>query len=440
MIDIKHMQLFVAVIGIAACSPEPQRQMTGTVWAVNVGGAAYESVDGTAYEADNSIEGGSIGMLEAVKGSQDAPLYRDYRRGDIRVARKIDNGVYDVTLHFAEPDDIGPGERLFDTRIEGARVIEGLDVMLSRDAKVHSALTVTVPNVRVYDGELNVDFEASVGEPLLSALVARRKATPAESWRLVWSDEFDYEGAPDPGKWQIDLWPARVVNDEDQAYTDRDKNLRVADGHLVIEAHKESFDNAEYTSARIHTDGKGDFLYGRFEVRAKLPRGKGTWPAIWMLPSNPFTYATKCTEGKWQGNPDCDAWPNSGEIDIMEHVGYEMGHVHGTVHNEAYYWAKWEQRKGRILLEDVDKAFHVYALEWTPERIDAFVDDVLYFSYVNENDGWRSWPYDQPFHLVLNLAVGGMWGRSGGGIDDDIFPQRLLVDYVRVYAQGDSGT
>ena len=117
----------------------------------------------------------------------------------------------------------------------------------------------------------------------------------------------------------------------------------------------------------------------------------------------------------------------------MEHVGYQMGHAHGTVHNEAYYWLKWEQRKGRILLNDVDQAFHVYALEWTPERIDVFVDDTLYFTCVNEWDGWNSWPYDHRFHLILNIAVGGAWGRSGGGIDDSFFPQKMLVDYVRVY-------
>jgi beta-glucanase (GH16 family) len=110
-----------------------------------------------------------------------------------------------------------------------------------------------------------------------------------------------------------------------------------------------------------------------------------------------------------------------------------MNHVHGTVHTQAYYWKKWEQRKGRILLDAVDENFHVYAIEWSPERIDMFVDDILYFTYVNEKKGWQEWPFDKPFFLVMNIAVGGVWGRAGGGIDDSIFPQRLLVDYVRVY-------
>ena len=324
---------------------------------------------------------------------------------------------------------------MFDAFIEDTRVVDDLDVMACRDGKVYSALTVTVADVEVADGELNIRFEASAKEPVLSALVVRKPTPRAEGWKLVWSDEFDGE-ALNRKKWGIRRWPAKKVNDEDQAYTARPKNLRIEDGHLVIEAHKEAYEGAKYTSGRIYSHGEGSFLYGRFEIRAKLPRGKGSWPAIWMLPEDPFKYATTCKKGdEWQGSSTCDAWPNSGEIDIMEHVGYQMGHVHGTVHNEAYYWRKWEQRKGRVLQADVDETFHVYALEWTPDRIDTFVDDTLYFTYINEKTGWRSWPYDHPFSLILNVAVGGAWGRAGGGIDDSIFPQRMLVDYVRAYAR-----
>jgi beta-glucanase (GH16 family) len=403
------------------------------VWAVNVGGPAFTGMDGTKYQAEESISGGTIGAMEIVKGSQDAFLYEDYREGDIKVARQLANGTYDITFHFAEPKDYVGGERIFDAIAEGKRVIDDLDVMSSRDGKIMSALTVTVPDVVVADNELNIGFEASADQPTLSALVVRDKNRPAPTWDLVWSDEFDGEEL-DTAKWSPNIWPPRKVNDEDQAYTPRQKNLRIENGNLVIEAHKEDYEGANYTSGRVHSDGKGDFLFGRFEARAKLPRGKGTWAAIWMLPSDAFKYATTCEEGEdWQGSSTCNAWPNSGEIDIMEHVGYQMGHIHGTVHNEAYYWLKWEQRKGRILLDDVDTAFHVYALEWTPERIDVFVDDSHYFTYINEKSGWQTWPYDQPFHVILNLAVGGAWGRSGGGIDDSIFPQQMLVDYVRVY-------
>ena len=438
-----YLSLFLVAssgLSLVACQSETpesgaamEQPATDLVWAINVAGPAYDGVDGTGYGPEESVSGGTVGQMEIVKGSQDAELYKTYREGDIVIARPIANGIYDVTFHFAEPHDVGGGVRVFDGFAEGKRVFDDLDVMAFRDGKVYSALTVTTPNVEVSDGELNINFEASAGEPTLSALVVRDKNRPKGDWELVWSDEFDGDSL-DETKWSPNIWPPRKVNDEDQAYTGREKNLRVEDGMLIIEAHKEEYDGAEYTSGRIHSEGKGDFLYGRFEVRAKLPRGQGTWAAIWMLPSDPYKYSTTCEPGEdWQGSETCDAWPNSGEIDILEHVGYQMGHVHGTVHNEAYYWLKWEQRKGRILLENLDEEFRDYVLEWSPERIDIFVDDAHYFSYMNEGTGWNAWPYDHPYNLILNLAIGGQWGRSGGPIDDSIFPQRMYVDYARVY-------
>lgn len=447
MINTKLLPaLLLAALTIAGCQSEPaasgstaaeasgtESTETDLVWAINVGGPAYEGIDGTQYRAEESISGGAVGTMETVKGSQDAFLYKSFREGGVEVTRPLENGLYDITFHFAEPDNIGGGERVFDAIVEGRRVIDDLDVMAFRDGKIESALAVVSPNVEIADGELNIAFEASARLPVLSALVVRNKNRAERSWELVWSDEFDGEEL-NAEKWSHNIWPARKVNDEDQAYTSREKNIRLEDGMLVIEAHKEDYEGAAYTSGRVHSSGKGDFLYGRFDVRARLPYGKGSWPAIWMLPSNPYKYSTTCEEGAdWQGSSTCDAWPNSGEIDIMEHVGYQMGHVHGTVHNEAYYWAKWEQRKGRILIDDVDEAFHVYSLEWSPERIDIFVDDSHYFTYVNEGTGWNAWPYDHPYNLILNVAVGGAWGRAGGGIDDTIFPQRMLVDYARVY-------
>lgn len=439
----KLTSVFLASFGLVAAGcqsdtviaeePENAAAKTDLVWAINVGGTAYDGVDGTAYSAEESVTGGARGTMEQVKGSQDPALYQTYRTGEIEIAHLIANGTYDITFHFAEPTEPAPRERVFDAFAEGERVIDDLDVMAFRDGQMFSALTVTTADVVVSDGELNVSFEASAGEPMLSGLVVRDKNRPNGDWQLVWSDEFDGD-ALDERKWSPNIWSARKVNDEDQAYTGREKNIRVEDGMLVIEAHKEDYGEAKYTSGRIHSEGKGDFLYGRFEVRARLPRGQGTWAAIWMLPSDPYRYSTSCEPGEdWQGSETCDAWPNSGEIDILEHVGYQMGHVHGTVHNKAYYWVNREQRKGRILLDDVEKEFHVYVLEWSPERIDIFVDDAHYFTYVDEGMGWAAWPFDHPYNLILNLAVGGFWGRAGGPIDDTIFPQQMLVDYVRVF-------
>ncbi|MDH3434595.1 MAG: malectin domain-containing carbohydrate-binding protein, partial [Gammaproteobacteria bacterium] len=216
--------------------PDPVEQPaaeTDLVWAVNIGGPAYIGIDGTDYVPEESVSGGEVGSIETVKGSQDAFLYRSYREGDIRVAHAIDSGTYDITFHFAEPKNYAEGARVFDAFAEGKRVIDDLDVMLFRDGKIESALTVTAPNVVVADGELNIHFEASVDQPTLSALVVRSKKRPGKAWELIWSDEFDGKTL-DAEKWSPNIWPPRKVNDEDQAYTSREKNLCIENGNLVI--------------------------------------------------------------------------------------------------------------------------------------------------------------------------------------------------------------
>lgn len=404
------------------------------VWAVNVGGNQYDGNDGIRYAADTLNLPNAKGETEVILGTQDPQLFESFRSGDLEIQHPIANGTYSLTLKFAEPDEIAVGERTFDVIAEGQTVIENLDVKLARDGKHHSALVSTINNIQVEDQMLNVNLQSRAGEPVLHALVLRKQSEPSTRWNLVWQDEFDYSGTPDSSKWSFDIWPARKVNDEDQTYTSRLKNARVEDGNLIIEAHKEQFNGAEYTSARLHTLDKADFLYGKVDVRAKIAGGQGTWSAIWMLPSDPFKYASKCENGAdWQGSSSCDAWPNSGEIDIMEHVGYDMQRIHGTVHTKAYYWANWTQRKASIEGRAVESQFHVYSLEWTPEYITISYDGIPYFFYRNDQTGWQSWPFDHPYHLILNLAIGGAWGRAGGPIDDAIFPVRMEVDYVRIY-------
>ena len=413
------------------------------VWAINIGGEQYQGVDGITYQTDNLVLGNNKGTIDAIKGSQDSVLFQSYRFGDLAIQQPIDNGRYEVIFKFAEPENIATGERIFDVHAQGQIIIDELDVKLARDGKDKSALVRAVNNVIVKDGVLSIELKASKGQAILSALIVRKtmstsvqapSSTNSNNWQLVWSDEFDYEGKPNPDKWSYDIWPAAKVNDEDQTYTDQLKNVQVKDGNLVITAHKEDYGNAKYTSGRIHSEGKGDFLYGRAEVRAKLPKGQGTWSAIWMLPSDPFKYATTCEQGEdWQGSSTCDAWPNSGEIDIMEHVGFDMQTIHGTVHNKAYYWVNWEQRKSSIEGKNVDQDFHVYSVEWTPEHIVVFFDETPYFFYSNESTGWEAWPFDHPYHVILNLAIGGAWGKAGGPIDDSIFPVSMEVDYVRIF-------
>lgn len=403
------------------------------VTAINIGGRQYTATDGITYRADELNVKGKTGKSELVKGSQDPELYKTYIEGPLSLALPMQNGAYAVTFKFAEPLDIPVGERVFDVFAEDQRVIDKMDVRLARDNQPYSALERTVNGIEVHDGMLNLDLRAVKGEPLLHALIVRKANQDPRKWEIVWRDEFDTDGAPNPAKWRHDIWPARKVNDEDQAYTADRKNSRVEDGMLIIEAHKEEAGDAEYSSARLHNRGFGDLHYGRIDVRARLPAGRGTWSAIWMLPSDAFNYASTCEAGEdWQGSSTCDAWPNSGEIDIMEHVGYDMHRVHGTVHNKAYYWINWEQRKASIEGVDVDKAFHTYSLEWSPESIIVYFDNVPYFHYLNQGEGWMAWPYDHPYHLILNLAIGGVWGRAGGPIDDSIFPVSMEIDYVRI--------
>lgn len=244
-------------------------------------------------------------------------------------------------------------------------------------------------------------------------------AAPAlPGWKLVWSDEFDTDGAPDPKRWTHDVGGHGWGNRELQFYTDQLDNARVEHGHLIIEARRERFKNCDYTSARLVTKDKGDWTYGRFEIRAKLPAGRGTWPAIWMLP-------TKWDLGDGQ-------WPDNGEIDIMEHVGYNPGSIHASTHSQAHQWRNHNQRTAIVKSPDVTTAFHTYALEWDADEIRIYFDDQHYFTSRKEGGDWKSWPFFRDFHLVLNVAVGGDWGGEQG-VDPTIFPQKMEIDYVRVY-------
>jgi licheninase len=249
-----------------------------------------------------------------------------------------------------------------------------------------------------------------------------------EGWTLVWNDEFEGEGLPDASKWSYNVGGHGWGNDELQNYTEnRLRNARLENGNLVIEAVKESFEGSDYTSARLVTKGKGDWTYGRFEIRAKLPSGRGTWPAIWMLAS--------------QNEYGAGFWPDNGEIDIMEHVGYDPDVVHSTVHTLAYNHRSGTQKGDQITVSNARSAFNVYRIEWDERAITAYVNDELYFHFRNErltepSAGFAEWPFDKPFHVILNIAVGGDWGGAQG-VDDSIWPQRMEVDYVRVYKKAD---
>lgn len=275
----------------------------------------------------------------------------------------------------------------------------------------------TVNEAADMDWLLANDFDfITTNEPEL--LFERIKKSPtALGMKLVWSDEFNYKGLPDSSKWNYNVGGHGWGNNELQYYTANDTLNAIAEnGHLKIIARKQTIENNQYTSARLVTKNKADFKYGRIEISAKLPKGRGTWPAVWML-------------GK---NIDEVKWPTCGEIDIMEHVGYNRDSIFGTIHTQSYNHMKGTQKGKGIFISNPYDQFHVYSIEWTPEKIDFMMDEVVYNHITNEHLTTKEWPFDQPFFLIINLAIGGGWGGKMG-IDETIFPAKMEVDYVRVF-------
>ena len=294
----------------------------------------------------------------------------------------------------------------------------------------------TANTVEDIDWLLVNDFDyLTTDEPEL--VFKRIKSSPtSEGYKLVWSDEFNYTGKPNPAKWAYNY--GFIANQEEQYYTDSTKNARVEDGYLIIETHNETIANkdynnpeilkkswmkyaaeretAKYTSARLTTKNLASWKYGRIEVLAKLPKGVGLWPAIWMLGEN----------------RDAVGWPEAGEIDIMEHVGFEADSIFGTVHTKAFNHMKGTEKGKKIFIEKPYDSFHKFTVEWTPEKMDFMLDNTIYNSFTNEHKTTAEWPFDQKFYLILNVAVGGMLGGQKG-VDDTIFPQQMQIDYVRVF-------
>ena len=247
--------------------------------------------------------------------------------------------------------------------------------------------------------------------------------SPEASWTLSWSDEFARAdgSAPDPSKWTIVTGGNGWGNNESEYYTARPQNVQVQNGNLVITAVKEEYTGPDgvarsYTSARLNTSTKFEQAYGRFEARIKIPSGQGIWPAFWLL-----------------GDDVQQArWPNCGEIDIMENIGREPSVVHGTIHGPGYSGAKGIGAPFTISSGRFADDYHVYAVEWEPNEIRFYVDGSLYETRTPADlPSGTKWVYDHPFFIILNLAVGGRW--PGNPDATSTYPQKMLVDYVRVY-------
>lgn len=254
---------------------------------------------------------------------------------------------------------------------------------------------------------------------LLTCLYSCKPPQKQQDWQLVWADEFNYDGLPDSKKWNYDTIGNHTGwgNNEAQWYTVANPdNAKASNGVLRITALHQQFMGKQYTSARLTTKNKGDWQYGKIEVRAKLPAGNGSWSAIWMMP----------TESKY------GEWPKSGEIDIMEHIGSEPDTVLSTSHTVAFNHLKGNQESKKYYLPTATTAFHIYTLEWNEKEWRSYVDGQLYFTYTDKHIGSTAWPYNQKFYLILNLAIGGGLGGQKG-IDNDLFPHSFEIDYVRVY-------
>ena len=265
---------------------------------------------------------------------------------------------------------------------------------------------------------------------LISTAAQAEPVVPAD-YKLVWADEFAVDGLPDDRKWAYDTDRNALGwhNNEKQYYADhRAENARVENGTLIIEARADAdaisklpdWGKQRYSSARLRTLGTASWTYGAVEVRAKLPCGVGSWPAIWMLPDDKTV-----------------PWPDSGEIDIMEHVGFDPGKVHFSLHTKAANFILHTEKTAFKSVPTACTEMHRSQLSWTPNLIVMGVDDVRGFSFKKPSMKRSDWPFDGPFHILLNLAIGGDWGGQKG-VDDAAFPQRMEVDYVRVYQKSGS--
>jgi len=235
----------------------------------------------------------------------------------------------------------------------------------------------------------------------------------SQNWQLVWSDEFNGTTL-NTDNWNIVEGGSGFGNQEKQFYTSRPQNLKVENGNLVITALLENYTVGSmtwnYTSARINTSRKKDFTYGKIEARIKLPTGRGTWPAFWMM--------------------GYGSWPSCGEIDILEFVGRQPDRFQSNVHTKDYNGMNGQNFHIEKVYPGLPNDFHVYSIEWTSEKIKFFFDGAQYWTFSSLSVDPANYPFNNPFYIILNLAIG---GTMGGAVDNSIFPQKLLVDYVRVY-------
>ncbi len=240
------------------------------------------------------------------------------------------------------------------------------------------------------------------------------------NYKLLWEDQFDKDGMPNPDIWTIETGGHGFGNNEQQFYTNRSKNVFIKDGILNIVGNKEKYENCEYTSAKLTTEGIKTIQHGRIDVVAKVPSGDGTWPAIWFL-----------GEGFRKAN-----WPLCGEIDLMEHVGHNPNVIHYSLHSKTNYFHKNNQPTIVVKQKNIVNQFHEYAMDWQEDEITFYLDGKKQKTFYRSKDATiEQWPFNQGFYLIINLALGGAWG---GKIDNSIFPVTFQIKSVKIYEGSDS--
>ena len=354
------------------------------------------TVDGVVFDQGLLIQGQGAVMQQVIL-AQGVQGFEKMKTYNVKVEATV-SGEIPLTIKIKDISD-------------GRLYASGEMVLVEDETSYVSEITINNELISGAVFEMAIHTEKNDVVRITNVSLTRKEGT------LVWSDEFDVDGHPDSSKWAYDVGGNGWGNAERQYYTANDlDNAFVKEGILSIQGLVEETGTNPYTSARMVTRGTYETKFKRIEVRAKLPVGVGTWPAIWMLPAN-RVYGS---------------WPASGEIDIMEHVGYDPDIIHGTIHTSNYNHTKNTQKSGLLYTPNSGSEFHTYTVDWTPYEIDYYIDDYLYFTYDNDGSGPGAWPFDQDFYLILCLAVGGGWGGIYG-IDDGAYPTSMDVDYVRVY-------
>jgi hypothetical protein len=391
-------QFFISILlvaGMAACGKKSSDPTPGVVK------KSLLSISDVQQKRDNSLTK-NFQFTVNVDNVSDKPITVDYTTVDGTATSKdytpksatltIPANQYNITIDIpVRGDSLAEPNKIFYVQLSNPA-----NATISGTGKATGTIICTDGNYVPID---DAGYNAPASYPGLT---------------LKWSDEFD-QTSLDLNSWNYETGGGGWGNNELENYTNSDKNSYLTKGYLVLEARQETAGSSNYTSARLQTKGKREFKYGRMDIRAKLPKGKGIWPAIWMLGSNIST----------------TPWPACGEIDIMELLGHEPNKMYGTMH-WGNVGSQSSQSGGNYTLpgEDFSQKFHVFSIVWDAAKIDWYVDNQKFFTG-NKSVVTGNYPFDNSFFFILNLAVGGGW--PGNPDATTVFPQRMFVDYVRVY-------